>query len=218
MSFDPQVRTTALLWCDRHCCLCKKACGVNIEVHHLVPESEGGSNQIENAIPLCFDCHSEVMRYNNEHPRGTKYKIEELRDRRDQVYEEFTRHLVPPVDAQITQQTPTGGVRKFPDVGFVLTHLGDSLPVKVRVTIRSVLNDESVVLPGEYYSGKKEWNLNPRFGFSGHFDMPSQLIPSDRPLELRVTLSITDQFGREHIQLPVGFVYVSEQNLWCAEP
>src|SRR5258706_8287563 len=119
MAFDQKIRTKVLLWCDRHCCLCKKGCGMNIEVHHLVPEADGGGDDIDNAMPLCFDCHSDVNRYNNEHPRGTKYKIDELRNRREQVYEEFTRHLVPPIDAQITQAIP-GGSRIFPDVGVVI--------------------------------------------------------------------------------------------------
>ena len=218
MPFDTRVRTKALLWCDRHCCLCKKACGVNIEVHHLVPESEGGGNDIDNAIPLCFDCHSEVMRYNDQHPRGTKYKVEELKARREQIYEEFTRHLVPPVEPQITQKMPGGGLRTFPDVGFILTHLGDSLPVRVRVIVESVLEDKNVVLPFDHYSGKKLWNLNPRFMFSGHFQMPKELIPGGRPLELRVKLSVIDQYEREHSYLPVGFIYVQDGNYWYAEP
>ena len=146
MPFDQKTRTKALLWSDRHCCLCKKACGVNIEVHHLVQESEGGGDDIDNAIPLCFDCHSEVMRYNEQHPRGTKYKVEELRVRREQVYEEFTRHLVPPVDSQITQMIPGGKPRAFPDVGFLLRHLGDYLPVRVRVIIESVLSSTLSIL------------------------------------------------------------------------
>ena len=191
---------------------------MNIEVHHLVPEGEGGSNDIDNAIPLCFDCHSEVMRYNDQHPRGTKYKLDELRTRRDQVYEEFTRHLVPPVDAQITQKIPGDGTRTFPDVGFVLKHLGDFLPVRVRVIVESVLSDRTVALPSKYYSGEKLWNLNPRFIFSGHFNMPDELIPKDRSLELRVTLAIIDQYQREHRYLPVGFVYVPDRNYWYAEP
>ena len=106
MAFDQKLRTAVLLWCDRHCCLCKKACGVNIEVHHIIPEASGGSNDIDNALPLCFNCHSEVSRYNTEQPMGTKYKPEELKARREQVYEEFTRHLVPPIHYEITNYLP----------------------------------------------------------------------------------------------------------------
>jgi len=46
MPFDPALRTRVLLWCDRHCCLCKKPCGVNIEVDHIVPEAAGGTNDL----------------------------------------------------------------------------------------------------------------------------------------------------------------------------
>jgi hypothetical protein len=218
MPFDEKVRIRALLWYDRHCCLCKKVCGVNIEVHHLVPESEGGSKDIDNAIPLCFDCHSRVMQYNERHPRGTKYKVDELKVRRDQVYEEFTRHLVPPIHYEITQQILGRGIRTFPDVGFVISHLGDSLPVRVRVIIESVFPGGNAMIPPDFYSGKKLWNLNPRSSFSGHFEMPSELIPNDRQLELRVRVSIIDQYEREHFHLPTGFVYVPEGNYWYAEP
>jgi len=220
MPFSSNIRTMVLLWCDRHCCLCKKACGVNIEVHHLVQESEGGSNDIDNAIPLCFDCHSEVTRYNEKHPRGTKYKVDELKTRREQVYEEFTRHLVPPIHYEITQQLSDKRTRTFPDVGFVISHLGNSLPVRVRVTVESVLPDGNIVLPDNFYSGKKLWSLNPRSSFSGHFNMPENLIPvpEDSQLELRVQISIIDQYEREHSYLPTGYVYAPERNLWYGEP
>lgn len=218
MPFSEKLRIKVLLWCDRHCCLCKKACGINIEVHHLVPEEDGGKNDIDNAIPLCFDCHSEIPRYNPKHPRGTKYKIDELKARREQVYEEFTRHLVPPIGYGITQKLSGGGMRTFPNVGFVLSHYGDSFPVRVRVVVKSVLSRGNIAIPSDFYSGKKLWNLNPHSSFSGNFDLPKDLIPKDEQLELRVQVSIIDQYEREHFNLPVGFVYVPEGNFWYAEP
>ncbi len=218
MSFPQDVRTKVLLWCDRHCCLCKKICGVNIEIHHLIPVNEGGSDNIENAMPLCFDCHSEVERYNTKHPKGNKYSVEELKARRDQVYEDFTRHLVPPVVAQITQRLPGGEERKFPDVGFVLTHAGDSLPVQVLVTIESMIDGSAIPIVSDQYGGIKTWKLNPQTKFSGHFFLQKDLIPENRSIELRVRLQIIDQFGRFHDYLPVGFVYVQDGNYWYAEP
>ena len=219
MPFNQSVRTQALLWCDRHCCLCKKSCGVNIEVHHLEPESEGGSGDIDNAIPLCFDCHSEVMRYDEKHPKGTKYKVDELRARREQVYEEFTRHLVPPLSYRITQELSGGGERKFPDVGFAITHLGDSLPVRVRVKVEVVLHDRAVTVDeGGHYSGRKLWHMNPRHSIWGHFEFPQRLVSDEDRIELRITASIIDQYGREHYLLPVGWVYMPGKNAWYAEP
>jgi hypothetical protein len=72
-----------LVECHRRCCVCHVFCGVKMEIDHLVPRSEGGSSAIENAIPLCFDCHAEVHHYNVKHPRGRRFTPEELRGHRD---------------------------------------------------------------------------------------------------------------------------------------
>jgi hypothetical protein len=218
MPFDDKLRTKVLLWADRHCCYCKKPCGVNIEVHHIVPESSEGSNEVENALPLCFDCHSEVQRYNDDHPRGTKFKPDELRARREQVFEEFTRHLVPPIHYQVTQALPGGGSRTFPDVGFVLAHLGDSMPVKVRIMVHTVRADSRGTTLDGYYGGSKLWRLNPRFTVFGHFTMPDEKrLPSD-PIQLWIDVSIIDQYDRSHNLLPVEYVYVPDKNSWYLEP
>jgi hypothetical protein len=86
MPFDPEVKMRMFLRCERHCCLCKKQCGTKIEAAHIIDESDGGANDEENGIPLCFDCHQEVGSYNDKHPRGNKFRPDELRARRDRVY------------------------------------------------------------------------------------------------------------------------------------
>jgi len=47
---------------------CGKQC---IDVHHLLPRSRGGKDNIENLMGLCRDCHHEVH-------FGTKFKSEYL--------------------------------------------------------------------------------------------------------------------------------------------
>jgi hypothetical protein len=86
MPFDPAVKTAMFTRCNRRCCLCHKQCGINIEAAHIIDEAAGGSNDEDNGIPLCFDCHQEIGSYNDKHPRGNKIRPEELRARRDQVY------------------------------------------------------------------------------------------------------------------------------------
>src|SRR5436305_13441321 len=86
MPFLQKDAERALVLCGRHCCLCHKFCGTNIELHHIVPESEGGSDAIDNGIPLCFDCHAEVEHYNPQHPRGRKFTESELKAHRDAWY------------------------------------------------------------------------------------------------------------------------------------
>jgi hypothetical protein len=55
-----------------------------METDHIEPKGEGGTDDIDNAIPVCFDCHAEIHLYNPAHPRGRKYTAEELRMHRDQ--------------------------------------------------------------------------------------------------------------------------------------
>src|SRR5689334_21991685 len=40
------------------CAVCNRMHGV--QVHHILPRSEGGSDDASNAIPLCPTCHDEV--------------------------------------------------------------------------------------------------------------------------------------------------------------
>jgi HNH endonuclease len=87
MPFSTAVREEALVAAGRCCCICRTFGGRNIEVHHIVPEASGGENTIDNAIPLCFQCHAEAGHYNPRHPRGTKYAPSELRRHRDSWYE-----------------------------------------------------------------------------------------------------------------------------------
>jgi hypothetical protein len=86
MPFSPHVKAKLFARCARHCCLCLKQCGTNIEVDHIIPESEGGPDTEDNGIPVCFDCHQEVKAYNDKHSRGNKFRPEELYKRRDDAY------------------------------------------------------------------------------------------------------------------------------------
>ena len=86
MPFDPKIKTPMFIRSSRLCCLCLKQCGTNIEAAHIIDESKGGSNEEENGIPVCLDCHQEIGAYNDKHPKGNKFSAEELRARRDRIY------------------------------------------------------------------------------------------------------------------------------------
>jgi hypothetical protein len=94
MPFPQHIREQALVAAARHCCVCNRYKGVKVEVHHIVPQSEGGPNELENAITLCFDCHADAGHYNPRHPRGTKFSPTELRRHRDQWHAKVQSHGV----------------------------------------------------------------------------------------------------------------------------
>jgi len=83
MGFNRDGVAELLAACGRRCCICHRFCGVKIETDHIQPKSEGGSDDIENAIPVCFECHAEIHSYNDKHPRGRKYTPAELRLHRE---------------------------------------------------------------------------------------------------------------------------------------
>ncbi len=84
----PQKDVDELLTaCHRRCCICHRFCGVKIETDHIVPRDDGGQSTIENAIAVCFECHAEIHSYNDRHPRGRKFRPEELRRHKEQWLE-----------------------------------------------------------------------------------------------------------------------------------
>jgi hypothetical protein len=218
-----------LLWCERHCCLCEITCDTNIIIHHI--EQEGSKEKlsnIDNALPLCYDCHGRVKSYNPKHAVGTSYKIRELKTRRDQIYEKYTRHLVPIVHLEITQVLRMNyslPLRPFPDVGFNLIHRDPRfLPVTVTVEVKCLLDridDGLMDDPSGYYNGVTEWNLNPTSIVFGHFTIPrkySDCVKASRDLKIEVRVTLIDQYGRPHRLLPQCWTYVPQDNSWFLEP
>lgn len=55
-----------------------------METDHIVPGEAGGPDTIDNAIPVCFECHAEIHSYNDKHPRGRKFQPDELRLHKEQ--------------------------------------------------------------------------------------------------------------------------------------
>jgi len=215
MGFPDALREKLLLWCDRHCCLCKKACGPLIDVHHIRQKADGGEDTEDNAIPLCFDCHGIVGHYNAQHPKGNKFSVRELQARREQVYDEFTRHLVPSIEYKVTQAG-----RAFPNVGFFVGHLGGGPPVKLDVNVAVYLGTERVpgVPTDPLYLGKVRWNLNPLHGVSGHLTVPGAAAASDAQLAVCVRVVVWDVYDRSHILLPASWVFDREVDDWWFDP
>src|SRR5579859_1300579 len=86
MPFSVTTKTEMFIRSGRLCPLCLKQCGNNMEAAHIISEKDDGSDDADNGIPVCFDCHEEIGSYNEDHPKGNKIRPEELRARRDRLY------------------------------------------------------------------------------------------------------------------------------------
>jgi hypothetical protein len=73
--------------CHRRCCICHRFCGVKMETDHIDQSAGGGSDSIDNAIAVCFECHAEIHSYNDNHPRGRKFTSGELHKHKSQWLE-----------------------------------------------------------------------------------------------------------------------------------
>ena len=84
MGFKRDEVSDLLVAVHRRCSICHRFCGTKIETDHIVPEADGGTDNIDNAIPVCFECHAEIHSYNDRHPRGRKFTPDELRGHKTQ--------------------------------------------------------------------------------------------------------------------------------------
>jgi len=87
MAFSEALKSTVRKRAHLACCLCKT---VGVEIHHIVPQEEGGPDTDENAAPLCPSCHE---MYGANH---TKRKF--IREARDLWYEICERRYASDAD------------------------------------------------------------------------------------------------------------------------
>lgn len=54
MDFSEKIINQVKEMADFMCCRCKH---ISFEVHHIIPPKDGGTDTLENAAPLCPNCH-----------------------------------------------------------------------------------------------------------------------------------------------------------------
>jgi hypothetical protein len=81
--FSDGVAAQLLADCERHCCMCLRWCGQRMQIHQIVPESNGEAGDYDNGIPVCLDCDAEIESRSN---MGRRFTLEELRQHRDRWF------------------------------------------------------------------------------------------------------------------------------------
>ena len=77
MGFNQKEADKLLADTGRRCCIC----GLlhSVQLHHIVPVEEGGTDDIDNAIPLCPNCHDEVHGHHASGRTTRTYTANELK-------------------------------------------------------------------------------------------------------------------------------------------
>lgn len=210
-------RANMLLWCARHCCFCNKECTTNIVIHHI--DGNPSNNDLDNLIPICFDCHGELEHYSVEHPVGTKYRYLEIKKRRDQVYELYTRQYMRKVQISISKYNSVGSERALGDTSCTVESLSDDIPVRLRLRIEAYQGSKRLQVDlGDLYSGIALWNLNPSHITFGHFELPISEETNPFLYRVEVFWSIIDILDREHQMLPFSYVWNDPNSDWWFDP
>ena len=105
MPFDESLKTSVRRRAHFACCLCHD---LGVEVHHIVPEGEGGPNDPENAAPLCPTCHE---RY-GANPVKRKF----IREARNLWFDICDRRFAPDKSAMSEIQTALSRVATKGDI------------------------------------------------------------------------------------------------------
>jgi hypothetical protein len=215
--FSPSDKRKVLLWSDRHCCLCGKACGIDIEIHHI---EDVANNDIDNALPICYDCHAKLHHYNTKYPMGTKYKTPELKIRREQIYERHTAHLVPPMNFELKE---VYFENKRPRVRTKITHNSNLNPCQLKLSFRMYIGEKDLGLVNSpYYDGSIKWNLRPGIVVTGNCGLNSEAVEIAKTGKKRLRIEmhpiIIDRYEREHSVKPFCERWVVEPNVWFHDP
>lgn len=212
MSFPADVAERLLVACHRYCCVCHKFTGNKMEIHHIIPRSQGGEDTEENGIPLCFDCHAEVQAYNPNHPKGRRFRPSELRRHKEQW---FTIVARPPwsqqtvtldvdverQDTSIAELLPEIETANLWDPGVAKTFLPRILGLadEQRVALVKKLSE---ILSARAANEQARWNAALVVEFLVQWD------PQKVPAELLLTMT-SDPFFSVRSSAAVSFYHLS---------
>jgi len=91
VGFDQKEAELLLTNTGRRCCICGQL--HHVQLHHIVAVEKGGTDEIDNAIPLCPNCHNEV---HTPYAAGRTTKVytpDELRLHRQRTIEQVRNEV-----------------------------------------------------------------------------------------------------------------------------
>lgn len=139
MSFSESIKFSVRRKAHVRCCVCRQPGPV--EVHHIIPQEEGGPDTEDNAAPLCPSCH-EAWGAN-----PTKRKF--LRENRDNWYEICAAATSVGGLSIEELQTSLGDLASKDDIAALREYIGRELSKASRTDARGETEDQFAVVPLE---------------------------------------------------------------------
>jgi phage repressor protein C with HTH and peptisase S24 domain len=104
MPFSEQTKQIVKRKSAFRCCRCQE---IGIDVHHVIPQALGGSDEIDNAAPLCQNCHDRF----GDNPQKRK----ELLQMRDWWYSSVEQRFGKSTEYPLELSTLEDDIRDFID-------------------------------------------------------------------------------------------------------
>ena len=142
MAFSETLKIAVRKRAHLRCCICRS---VGVEIHHIIPQEESGSDTEENAAPLCPSCH-EIYGANQ-----TKRKF--IREARDFWYEHCTAQKIQTgltsADLGKALEPIASNIAEIKEQLFKLlsykvntAKISDSIPVPIERYVRSLYDEQ----------------------------------------------------------------------------
>lgn len=98
MSIPEKTVAHVLVKSARHCSICRRFSPLQIQVHHIVEQCDGGTHDEDNLLPVCIGCHSLI---HTKTQMTKNFTANELKGHRNEVYDMVEKGKLP-AQAQVT--------------------------------------------------------------------------------------------------------------------
>lgn len=136
MSEIPQERIDSMMVkCGRRCCICRRFRPTKLQVHHIIEQAQGGTDDEDNLIVTCFSCHTDI---HTKVPFARRFSVGELKDHREAVIRMVTEGKLPLGDTDDTDEVIARVVQQMRAVENPTIEL---LPEAVEVLTKAVKSE-----------------------------------------------------------------------------
>lgn len=111
MAVSSERAAEVLAKCARHCSICRRFRPLHLQVHHIVEQNEGGTDDLDNLIAICVSCHSDV---HSNTKLTRRFSVKELQLHRENVYRLVAEGKLPSSsDASAIEEVSAAVIRRL---------------------------------------------------------------------------------------------------------
>lgn len=145
MAIPQHLVNEIMVKCGRHCCICRRFEPLHLQVHHIVEQNEGGTDDPDNLIVLCLTCHSDA---HTETKLTRRFTVSELKMHREAVFKAVHEGRLPgPVREPSPSEVVAGVMTWFVQNPHAQTPtIPRLLPEAVDILLRAANGDGHVLL------------------------------------------------------------------------